>query len=135
MEFINIRPVGNLDARAMLDVEKGEIYVCSIEGEPPVDIPDEIESINENIVYGVNTLGEEYCNGTTWKYPIKYRYEKESMGIRFEDCEILEYSSRELAEFMCKYMEKEEEIDEVYQDIYKIEDIEIEFYGHKVYIE
>lgn len=135
MEFIDIKPIVNLSAKAMLDVENGEIYVCSLEGEPPVDIPEEIENINSNTVYGIDIQGKEYCNNTTWKYPLKYSYDKERMGIHFEKCEILEYSSRELAEFICKYMEKEEEIEQVYEDIYSIEDIEIKFYGHKVYRE
>lgn len=135
MEFIDIKPVGNLDAKAMLDIEKGEIYVCSMEGEPPADVPEEIEDISGNTVYGVDILGKEHCNNTTWKYPLKYSYDKERMGICFEKCEILEYSSRELAEFICKYMEKDEEMEQVYEDVYNIEDIKIKFYGHKVYRE
>lgn len=131
MHFTEILPVKNLSNKVMIDQEKEEIYL-QLMGYP-YDLPKELMTQNE--IYGIDTFNVEYCNLDTWKCPIQYHYDKESINLKFEECEVIEYSSKTLEKFMCEYLQDNESCDSIFDDSFEIEDIQINFYGHKVHVE
>ena len=135
MYFSKIIPEGNLFDTVLLDEDKGEIYVHCVDDRIPEYVPEKLLDIERNLIYCLNLSALDFCNMTTWKYPLKYWYEREGLDIVFDECEVMEYSSQTLTDFMCKYMEQENEKNEIFQDMYEVADIFVEFYGHKVHTE
>lgn len=135
MYFSKLIPVGNLDETIVVDEDNGEVYLHCVDGRIPENIPNELIDSELGLIYSIDVTARDFCNVTTWKYPLKYLYEKESFGFMFDNCNVMEYSSPTLTDFMCKYMEEESEKSVTFQQKFAIEDICIEFYGHKVHID
>lgn len=135
MHFAQIEPAGNLYETVMIDEENEELYVQTHFLDAPENVPDEL-LINNGMyeeVYGIDSE-EGYCSFGTRKYNIRYSYAKESFGLKFSDCTEMEYFSDTLVSFMCRYLDKEEDRDSVIDYSFRVEDVQIRFYGHRSYV-
>ena len=68
----------------MLDEDKGEIYVHCVDDRIPEHVPEKLLDIERNLIYCLNLSALDFCNMTTWKYPLKYWYERE--GLDLSEC-------------------------------------------------
>lgn len=135
MYFAKIQPVSNLYDTVMIDDEHEKLYVQTHFLDLPEAIPNEVlvdKGVNEEI-YGIDSTAE-CCMLGTWKYAICYSHERELSGLNFSDCTVMEYFSDTLVKLMCKYLNNEEERDSMIDFSFQVEDVQIRFCGHRVYI-